>query len=247
MAKARKKTASTKSKKSSARPIELYYWPTPNGFKISIMLEECGLPYTVLPVNIGKGDQFRPEFLSISPNNKMPAIVDHEGPGGKPISVFESGAILQYLGRKTGKFYPQDERARIEVDQWLFWQMGGFGPMLGQAHHFRIYSPEKIPYAIDRYTNETHRLYGVLNKRLADREFVAGEYSIADMAIAPWAKLWERQGQNIDEFPHAKRWLETVLARPAVQRGIAVSSEDRGKTDLTDPAVQAILFGQRAR
>ena len=232
---------------SPQQPIELYYWPTPNGWKITIMLEECGLPYTVLPVNIGKGDQFRPEFLSISPNNKMPAIVDHEGPGGKPISVFESGAILQYLGRKTGKFYPQDERARIEVDQWLFWQMGGFGPMLGQAHHFRIYSPEKIPYAIDRYTNETHRLYGVLNKRLADREFVAGEYSIADMAIAPWAKLWERQGQNIDEFPHAKRWLETVLARPAVQRGIAVSSEDRGKTDLTDPAVQAILFGQRAR
>ena len=232
---------------SPQQPIELYYWPTPNGWKITIMLEECGLPYTVVPVNIGKGDQFKPEFLSISPNNKMPAIVDHEGPGGKPISVFESGAILQYLGRKTGKFYPQDERARIEVDQWLFWQMGGFGPMLGQAHHFRIYSPEKIPYAIDRYTNETHRLYGVLNKRLADREFVAGEYSIADMAIAPWAKLWERQGQNIDEFPHAKRWLETVLARPAVQRGIAVSSEDRGKTDLTDPAVQAILFGQRAR
>ena len=232
---------------SAQKPIDLYYWPTPNGWKITIMLEECGLPYTVLPVNIGKGDQFKPEFLSISPNNKMPAIVDHEGPGGKPISVFESGAILQYLGRKTGKFYPQDERARIEVDQWLFWQMGGFGPMLGQAHHFRIYSPEKIPYAIDRYTNETHRLYGVLNKRLADREFVAGEYSIADMAIAPWAKLWERQGQNIDEFPHAKRWLETVLARPAVQRGIAVSSEDRGKTDLTDPAVQAILFGQRAR
>ena len=232
---------------SPQQPIELYYWPTPNGWKITIMLEECGLPYTVLPVNIGKGDQFKPEFLSISPNNKMPAIVDHEGPGGKPISVFESGAILQYLGRKTGKFYPQDERARVEVDQWLFWQMGGFGPMLGQAHHFRIYAPEKIPYAIDRYTNETHRLYGVLNKRLADREFVAGEYSIADMAIAPWAKLWERQGQNIDEFPHAKRWLETVLARPAVQRGIAVSSEDRGKTDLTDPAVQAILFGQRAR
>ena len=232
---------------SPQQPIELYYWPTPNGWKITIMLEECGLPYTVLPVNIGKGDQFKPEFLAISPNNKMPAIVDHDGPGGEPISVFESGAILQYLGRKTGKFYPQDERARIEVDQWLFWQMGGFGPMLGQAHHFRIYAPEKVEYAIDRYTNETHRLYGVLNKRLADREFVAGEYSIADMAIAPWAKLWERQGQNIAEFPHAKRWLETVLARPAVQRGIGVSSEEREKTDLTDPKVQAILFGQRAR
>ena len=229
------------------KPIELYFWPTPNGHKITIMLEECGLPYTVLPVNIGKGDQFKPDFLAISPNNKMPAIVDHDGPGGEPISVFESGAILQYLGRKTGKFYPQDERGRVEVDQWLFWQMGGFGPMLGQAHHFRIYAPEKVDYAIDRYTNETNRLYGVLNKRLADREFVAGEYSIADMAIAPWAKLWERQGQNIDEFPHAERWLETVLARPAVQRGIKVSSEEREKTDLTDPKVQAILFGQRAR
>ena len=232
---------------SPQQPIELYYWPTPNGWKITIMLEDCRLPYTVLPVNIGKGDQFKPEFLSISPNNKMPAIVDHEGPGGEPISVFESGAILQYLGRKTGRFYPRDERGRVEVDQWLFWQMGGFGPMLGQAHHFRIYAPEKVEYAIDRYTNETHRLYGVLNKRLADREFVAGEYSIADMAIAPWAKLWERQGQNIAEFPHAKRWLETVLARPAVQRGIGVSSEEREKTDLTDPKVQAILFGQRAR
>jgi GSH-dependent disulfide-bond oxidoreductase len=232
---------------SAQKPIDLYYWPTPNGWKITIMLEECGLPYTVHPVNIGKGDQFQPEFLAISPNNKMPAIVDHEGPGGEPISVFESGAILQYLGRKTGRFYPQDERARVEVDQWLFWQMGGFGPMLGQTHHFRIYAPEKVPYAIDRYTNETNRLYGVLDKRLADREFVAGEYSIADMAIAPWAKLWERQGQDIEDFPHVKRWLGTMLARPAVLRGIKVSSEDRNKTDLTDPAVQAVLFGQRAR
>jgi GST-like protein len=232
---------------SAQQPIDLYYWPTPNGWKITIMLEECGLPYTIHPVNIGKGDQFKPEFLSVSPNNKMPAIVDHDGPGAQPISVFESGAILQYLGRKTGRFYPQDERERVEVDQWLFWQMGGFGPMLGQAHHFRIYAPEQVPYAIDRYTNETNRLYGVLNKRLADREFVAGEYSIADMAIAPWAKLWERQGQNIEDFPHVKRWLEAVLARPAVQRGIAVSSEDRNKTDLTDPAVQAVLFGQKAR
>jgi GST-like protein len=211
------------------------------------MLEECGLPYTVHPINIGKGDQFKPDFLAISPNNKMPAIVDHDGPGGEAISVFESGAILQYLGRKTGQFYPADERARMEVDQWLFWQMGGFGPMLGQTHHFRIYAPEKVPYAIDRYTNETNRLYGVLNKRLADREFVAGAYSIADMAIAPWAKLWERQGQNIDDFPHAKRWLEAVQARPAVQRGLAVAAEDRAKSDLKDPAVQAVLFGQRAR
>jgi GST-like protein len=228
-------------------PIDLYYWPTPNGWKITIMLEEVGLPYNIHSVNIGKGDQFKPAFLAISPNNKMPVIVDHDGPDGQPISVFESGAILQYLGRKTGQFYPADERRRVEVDQWLFWQMGGFGPMLGQTHHFRIYAPEKIPYAIDRYTNEANRLYGVLNKRLADREFVAGEYSIADMAIAPWAKLWDRQGQNIDDFPHAKRWLDTVLARPAVQRGVSVKTDDREKTNMQDPAVRAVLFGQRAR
>ena len=232
---------------AAQKPIDLYYWPTPNGWKITIMLEEVGLPYAVIPVNIGKGDQFKPDFLAVSPNNKMPAIVDHDGPDGQPISVFESGAILQYLGRKTGRFYPSDERARVEVEQWLFWQMGGFGPMLGQAHHFRIYAPEKVPYAIDRYTNETNRLYGVLDKRLADREFVAGEYSIADMAILGWAKLWERQGQNIGDFPHVKRWLDTLLARPAVQRGLAVSSEDRGSTDMNDPAVRAILFGQKAR
>ena len=229
------------------QPIELYYWPTPNGWKITIMLEECGLPYEIQAVNIGKGDQFKPEFLAISPNNKMPAIVDPDGPDGRPISVFESGAILQYLGRKTGKFYPSDERQRVDVEQWLFWQMGGFGPMLGQAHHFRIYAPEKIPYAIDRYTNETNRLYGVLNKRLADREFVAGDYSIADMAILGWAKLWERQGQDIEDFPHFKRWLDTLLARPAVQRGLAVNATDRGANDMNDPAVRAVLFGQRAR
>jgi GST-like protein len=233
---------------TQTKPIDLYYWPTPNGWKISIMLEECGLPYNVHPVNIGKGDQFQPEFLAISPNNKMPAIVDPEGPDGQPISVFESGAILQYLGRKTGMFYPADERKRVEVDQWLFWQMGGLGPMAGQTHHFRIYAPEKVPYAIDRYTNETHRLYGVLNKRLADREFVAGDYSIADMAIVGWAKLWERQGQDIAEFPHMKRWLDKVLARPAVQRGLAVNQDDRTKIDIAkDKDVQAVLFGQRAR
>ncbi|HEX2509330.1 MAG TPA: glutathione S-transferase family protein, partial [Microvirga sp.] len=203
--------------------------------------------YTVHPVNIGKGDQFKPAFMAISPNNKMPAIVDPEGPDGRPISVFESGAILQYLGRKTGQFYPAEERERVAVDEWLFWQVGGFGPMLGQAHHFRIYAPEKVPYAIDRYTNETNRLYGVLNRRLADREFVAGAYSIADMAIAPWAKLWDRQGQNIDEFPHAKRWLEAVLQRPAVQRALAIKADDREGTNLQDPAVRAVLFGQRAR
>jgi GSH-dependent disulfide-bond oxidoreductase len=228
-------------------PIELYYWPTPNGWKISIMLEECGLPYTVHSVNIGKGDQFKPDFLAISPNNKMPAIVDPDGPGGEPISIFESGAILQYLGRKTGRFYPTDERRRVEVDQWLFWQMGGFGPMLGQAHHFRIYAPEQIPYAIDRYTNETNRLYGVLDRRLAGRDFVAGEYSIADMAIFPWAKLWERQGQDIEQFPNLRRWLDANLARPAVQRGLAVNAADRAATNMDDPAVRAVLFGQRAR
>jgi GST-like protein len=228
-------------------PIELYYWPTPNGWKISIMLEETGLPYNVNLVNIGKGDQFKPEFLAISPNNRMPAIVDPDGPDGKPISVFESGAILQYLGRKTGMFYPADERGRVEVDQWLFWQMGGFGPMLGQTHHFRLYAPEKIPYAIDRYTNESNRLYGVLNKRLADRPFIAGDYSIADMACIGWAKLWERQGQDIKQFPHVERWLETVLARPAVQRGLAVNAEERKPNIAADPEVQKVLFGQKAR
>ena len=227
--------------------IELYYWPTPNGWKASIMLEECGLPYTVHPVNIGKGDQFKPEFLTISPNNRIPAIVDPDGPGGEPISVFESGAILQYLGRKTGQLYPSDERRRVAVEEWLFWQMGGFGPMLGQAHHFRIYAKEKMPYAVDRYTNEANRLYGVLNGRLAEREYLADDYSIADIACVGWAKLWERQGQNIEEFPNVKRWLAAVLARPAVQRGIAVNAQDRRKNDSTIPAVHAVLFGQRAR
>ena len=228
-------------------PIDLYYWPTPNGWKISIALEEMGLAYKVHPVNISTGDQFRPDFLAISPNNKMPAIVDPDGPGGQPISVFESGAILQYLGRKTGKFYPADERARVAVDEWLFWQMGGFGPMLGQTHHFRIYAPEKIPYAIDRYTNESKRLYGVLNKRLETREYLAGDYSIADMACVGWAKLWERQGQDIAEFPHVKRWLDLVMARPAVQRGLAVHQDARSSVDMTDPKVQALLFGNKPK
>lgn len=208
-------------------PIDLYYWPTPNGWKISIMLEECGLPYNLKLVDIGNGDQFKPEFLAISPNNRMPAIVDPNGPDGKPISVFESGAILQYLGRKTGQFYPKDERARVEVDQWLFWQMGGFGPMLGQNHHFRHYAPEVVPYGIERYTKETARLYGVLDRRLADRAFIAGDYSIADMACIGWAKLWERQGQNIADFPHVQRWLDACLARPAVQKGLSLGSDKR--------------------
>lgn len=227
------------------QPIELHYWPTPNGWKISIMLEECGLPYLVKLVNIGKGDQFSPQFLAISPNNKMPAIVDPDGPGGEPISVFESGAILQYLGRKTGRFYPSDERGRVEVEQWLFWQMSGFGPIAGQTHHFRIYAPEPIPYAVDRFTNEARRLYGVLDRRLADRAFLAGDYSIADMATYPWARLWERQGQDIAAFPHLRRWLDACAARPAVQRGIAVNAQDRKSLDLNDPAVRAVLFGQQ--
>lgn len=228
-------------------PIELYYWPTPNGFKVTIMLEECELPYVIRPVNIGKGDQFKPEFLAISPNNRMPAIIDPDGPGGQPISVFESGAILQYLGRKTGKFYPSDERRRVEVDEWLFWQMGGFGPMLGQTHHFRIYAPEQVPYAINRYTNETHRLYGVLNKRLADRAFICGDYSIADMACIGWARGWERQGQDIAEFPHVKRWLAATIARPAVARGLDVKVEEPPMDLASDKDAQKMLFGQRAR
>jgi GSH-dependent disulfide-bond oxidoreductase len=202
------------------QPIDLYYWPTPNGWKITIMLEECGLAYTLHPVNIGKGDQFKPEFLAISPNNRMPAIVDPNGPDGRPISVFESGAILQYLGRKTGQFYPSDERQRVEVDQWLFWQMGGFGPMLGQVHHFRIYAPEKIPYAIDRYQREVRRLFEVLERQLGDNVFVAGsDYSIADIALYPWVAGHEWSGVGIDGLPALRRWLELVGSRPAVQKG----------------------------
>jgi GST-like protein len=230
-----------------SKPIDLYYWPTPNGWKISIMLEECGLPYVMHPVNISKGEQFEAKFLAISPNNRIPAIVDHRGPGGKPISLFESGAILQYLGRKTGKFYPAAERARVEVEQWLFWQMAGLGPMAGQAHHFRLYALEKLPYAVRRYTNECNRLYGVMNTRLKDREFLAGKYSIADIACVGWASRWERQGQDISQFPHLKRWLDTVRARPAVQRGMALRVEEASKVNMADPKVQEILFNQRAR
>ena len=230
-------------------PMELYYWPTPNGHKISIMLEELGVPYEVKYVNIGRGEQFEPDFLKISPNNRMPAIVDPDGPGGAPISVFESGAILQYLGRKYGKFYPADERRRVEVDQWLFWQMGGLGPMAGQAHHFRQYAPEKIEYGINRYTNEVNRLYGVMNKRLADRDYLAGDYSIADMASIGWVRPYENQGQDLDDFPNLKRWFEAVLARPAVQRGIEVGKEERARQAslAEDKEAQKILFGQRAR
>ncbi len=230
------------------RPIALHYWPTPNGHKITIMLEECGLPYDIVPVNIGKGDQFKPEFLAISPNNRMPAIVDPDGPGGAPISVFESGAILQYLGRKTGKLYPSDERRRVEVEEWLFWQMAGLGPMAGQAHHFRNYAPEKIPYGIDRYTNEVNRLYGVMNKRLADRDFLAGDYSIADIASYPWVRPYKNQGQDLAEFPNLERWYQRVRARPAVAKGIKVGEDLREKFTLaTDKDAQSVLFGQRAR
>ena len=228
------------------KPIELYYWPTPNGWKITIMLEELGAPYEVKYVNIGKGEQFEPSFLKIAPNNRMPAIVDPEGPDGKPISIFESGAILQYLGRKFGKFYPADERAKVEVEQWLFWQMGGLGPMAGQAHHFRNYAPVKIAYGIDRYTNEVNRLYGVMDTRLADREFLAGDYSIADMASVGWVRSHKNQGQDLDDFPHLRRWFETLLARPAVERGLAVGQERRSNL-ADDKDAQNILFGQKAR
>ncbi len=228
------------------RPIELYYWPTPNGWKITIMLEEIGIPYEIRYVNIGKGEQFEPSFLKIAPNNRMPAIIDPEGPGGEPISIFESGAILQYLGRKFGKLYPADERGRVEVDQWLFWQMGGLGPMAGQAHHFRQYAPEKIQYGIDRYTNEVNRLYGVMNKRLAHRGFLAGDYSIADIASIGWVRSYKNQGQDLDDFPNLKRWFETMLARPAVERGLAVGQEYR-RNIANDDEAKKVLFGQRAR
>ncbi len=206
-------------------PIDLYYWPTPNGYKISIALEEMGLPYEVKWVEIGRGDQFEPQFLAISPNNRMPAIVDPEGPDGQPVSIFESGAILQYLARKTGQFYGSTERERIAIDEWLFWQVGGVGPMAGQAHHFLNYAPERIDYARRRYSDEVNRLYGVLDRRLADREYVAGPYSIADMAIWPWALGWERQNQDIAEFPHMKAWLERVWERPAVKTGWGLGQE----------------------
>ncbi|MCP4998402.1 MAG: glutathione S-transferase family protein [Hyphomicrobiales bacterium] len=229
-------------------PIELYYWPTPNGWKITIMLEELGVPYDVKFVNIGRGEQFEPEFLKIAPNNRMPAIVDPEGPDGEPISVFESGAILQYLGRKFKKFYPADERARVAADEWLFWQMGGLGPMAGQAHHFRQYAPEEVTYAIDRYTNEVNRLYGVMNRRLAEYEYLAGDYSIADMACIGWVIPFERQGQSLDDFPHLKRWFDVMMAKPTVQRSLEVGKEERAKHNIADDKeAQKVLFGQRAR
>jgi len=225
-------------------PIDLYYWPTPNGWKVSIMLEEAEIPYNVIPVNISAGDQFKPEFLEISPNNKMPAIVDPDGPDGQPIALFESGAILLYLADKTGRFIPSNPRDRYTVVQWLMFQMGGVGPMLGQAHHFRQYAPEQIPYAIDRYTNEATRLYRVLDKQLGQVEYVAGDYSIADMAIFPWILPYERQGQNLADYPNLKRWFDAINERPAVQRGLALLREQRVNPNMDEKA-REILFGTR--
>ena len=226
--------------------IDIYYWTTPNGHKITILVEEAGIPYRIVPVNIGTGDQFQPDFLNIAPNNRIPAIIDHApADGGTAISLFESGAILQYLAEKTGRFLPADIRGRCEVMQWLYWQMAGLGPMAGQNHHFVQYAPEPIPYAIERYVKETNRLYGVLNKRLADREFVAGAYSIADMAIYPWIVPYERQGQNLENFPHLQRWFEMIQARPAVQRAYHVAQEINARPVVSD-ASRSILFGQTA-
>ena len=228
-----------------ARPIDVHYWPTPNGWKVTIMLEELGVPYNIIPVNIGKGEQFQPGFLKISPNNRMPAIVDHEPlGGGAPLSIFESGAILEYLAEKYGKFMPNDTRGKYEVLQWLYWQMANLGPNSGQANHFRNYAAEKIAYGINRYTDEVNRLYGVMNIQLADHEFLAGAYSIADMASWPWVILYERMGQDLNEFPHLKRWVDAVQARPAVVKGKAVGEELRA--EMSDEA-KKVLFGQRAR
>jgi GST-like protein len=229
--------------------IELHYWPTPNGHKITMFLEEAGVPYKIPPVNIGKGEQFTPAYLKISPNNKMPAMVDTDPPGGgEPLSIFESGAILQYLAEKTGKFLPSTLRERYVVTEWLFWQVGGLGPMLGQNHHFSHYAPEKISYAIDRYVNETRRLYGVLNGRLDGRTFIAGEdYTIADMAAYPWIVPYEAQGMSLDDFPHLKRWFEHIHDRAATQRAYAIADTIEGKTDLSkDEEARKHMFGQGA-
>ncbi len=238
------------------KPIELYFWPTPNGWKISIALEEMGLPYVIKPVAIGKGEQFKPAFIAISPNNRMPAIIDPEGPEGKPISVFESGAILQYLGRKTGMFYPKDERGRVQVEEWLYWQMSAVGPMFGQASHFRNYAPglvddpSKIEYSVRRYSDEVNRLCGVIDRRLDGRDYLAGEYSIADMATYPWVKLAAVFGQDMSEFPRLQGWLDRIAARPAVQKGFTAGAELRkpppapGSAEAKQAA--KALFGQTA-
>jgi GST-like protein len=222
--------------------IDVYTWATPNGHKVHIMLEECGLPYTVHAVDIGAGDQFKPDFLAISPNNKIPAIVDSDGPDGKPISLFESGAILLYLAGKTGQFMPTSVRGKYETLEWLMFQMGGVGPMLGQAHHFRIYAPDKIEYAVNRYTNEARRLYGVMDKRLGQSRFLAGdEYTIADIATWPWTRSYKNQGIDLDDFPNVKRWFDTIAARAAAQRGVQVL--DKARKALTDDKARETLFG----
>ena len=229
----------------SVPPIELHYWPTPNGWKITMMLEECGLAYDVRYVDISKGEQFDPAFLRISPNNRMPAIVDPQGPDGEPISVFESGAILQYLGNKTGRFYPRQPRERVSVEEWLFWQVGNLGPMAGQAHHFRNYAREDLPYAISRYTREVTRCYRVMDRRLAEHEHLAGNYSIADMACYGWVVPHKRQGQDLDNFPNLKRWFEAIGERPAVKRAMAVGEDKRKQApDLkADDKAYELLFG----
>ena len=227
--------------------IDLYYWTTPNGHKVTMFLEETGLPYRIHPINIGRGEQFEPDFLAIAPNNRIPAIVDHEpGDGQAPISLFESGAILLYLADKTHAFIPADPRGRADTLQWLFWQMGGLGPMARQNHHFATYAQEKIEYAIDRYVRETSRLYGVLDRRLADREFITGDYTIADMACYPWIVPHERQQQNLDDFPNLKRWFEAIAARPATQRAYARAKEINEQPSVSDEESRRILFGQSA-
>ena len=228
--------------KSDAGMIEVYSWATPNGHKVHIMLEECGLPYRVHPIDIGAGDQFEAQFLAISPNNKIPAIVDPIGPDGTPISLFESGAILLYLASKTGKLMPDATRDRFKVLEWLMFQMGGVGPMLGQAHHFRIYAPEKLDYAINRYTNEAKRLYGVMDKQLGSRKYIADDtYSIADIAIFPWLRSWKNQGIDWADYPHLKGWFDEIAARPAVQRGVEVLAAHR--KPLQDDKAREMLFG----
>ncbi len=224
--------------------IDLYAWPTPNGYKISIMLEEIGIPYHPIAVNIGQGDQFKPEFLKISPNNKMPAIVDPEGPNGEPFSLFESGAILMYLAEKSGQLMPSDTGSRYRVIEWLMFQMGGIGPMLGQAHHFRQYAPEQVPYAINRYTNEASRLYGVLDRRLGEVSYLAGDYSIADIATYPWIRGYANQGQDLAHYPHVKRWYETIEQRPAVQKGLQLMADLQQSGPMDEQAKQ-VLFGSQ--
>lgn len=230
---------------TQTKPIDAYSLPTPNGQKVHIMLEELGVPWTYHRIDITKGDQFKPEFLAISPNNKIPAIVDPEGPGGQPISIFESGAILKYLGLKFDQFYPADPRQQVEVDEWLFWQVGGFGPMLGQNNHFNVYAPEKIPYAMKRYTDETHRLFRVLDTRLAGRDYIAGDYSIADIASIGWAQSWERYGISRSDLPNFAAWIDRVNARPAVQKGLNIG-KNAPEADLSkDRDAQKVLFNQR--